>query len=47
MGVFISSTVDRMSTGPTIIIVMCILTLLSMVFGKYGMIAERKVRIQI
>ena len=46
-GVLISSTVDRMSTGPTIIIVMCILTLLSMVLVKYGMIAERKVRIQI
>lgn len=38
IGTYISSVVDRMSTGPTIIVVMCIFTILSMIFGRYGVI---------
>ena len=38
IGTYISSVIDRMSIGPTIIVLMCIFTILSMIFGRYGVI---------
>lgn len=41
IGAYLSSTVKGFSTGPIIIIVMCSITLISMVFGKYGILNKR------
>lgn len=48
IGTYLSITISGFSTGPTIIVCMCIFTMLSMLFAKYGLIRsiyiKRKLR---
>ncbi len=41
VGTYLSSSVKGFSTGPMIILTMCFITLLSMLFGKYGVFSKR------
>jgi len=41
LGTIISSSYEGLSTGPTIILIMGSITLLSMVFGKYGVVRNK------
>lgn len=41
IGTYLSSAYTGLSTGPTIILILGILTLLSIIFGKYGLIRSK------
>lgn len=45
LGTYISSVVDKMATGPTIIVTMCVFTIISMFFGKYGVLFRNMRRV--
>ena len=42
IGTFLSTAYSGIATGPMVILCMGIFTILSMIFGKYGLIAQRK-----
>ena len=42
IGTFLSTAYSGVATGPMVIICMGILTVLSMVFGKYGLVAQKR-----
>ena len=42
IGTFLSTAYSGVATGPMVIICMGIVTVLSMVFGKYGLVAQKR-----